>query len=464
MDDRATTDTPTRPVASIRRSILLWTGVLLLGVIVSFGALLYGRTVDALYSEIDASLEDRGAAIAGAIEWEEEDGWELDLSDDYLRGVAEVMGYEVTLPDGTILASGGMVPAVGDDAAGRALGFRSGADFHELRRAGPAGTLVRVARSIIEVRDEASMLLTVIVLGGVAILVLALLGSWWLSGRVLAPIARISQTAHDLSARDLSGRIDLATVPSELHDLARSLNDAFDRLEQAFVRQTRFTADASHELRTPLSVIRAQAESVLRPSPGSTERDAGEYRDALSSCLRAANRMTGVVEGLLSLARLDAGDVQLEATPVALEQVVREAVELARPAALDANVTVEMSLDAVRVAGDPHLLGEVASNLIDNAIRYNRSGGQVSVALVAINGVAELRVEDDGVGIPEASIPHLFDRFFRVDPARSRKQGGSGLGLSIAQWIVEAHRGSIAARSEEGRGSAFTVTLPVDRS
>jgi heavy metal sensor kinase len=436
------------------------TALLLVAVVVSFGALLHGRAEDALLSAVDASLEERGRALAGALEWEEE-GWELDLSPEYLRGLVESMWFEITDDHGAMIADGGSpspLAATGAEAP-RPLGFRDDGDDRELRLAGPHGSLVRIGRSIVAERAESRELLAWIAAGGAAIVALALAGGWWLAGRTLAPIARISRTAEGLSERDLSGRIDLRAVPAELRGLAGALNEAFARLEGAFARQARFTADASHELRTPVAVVRAQAESALR-----REHTPDDYREALGACLRAAERMTGIVEGLLSLARLAAGDGAGLRAPVALDEVVRGTVELARPAADQADVAITADLLPVRVTGHPELLAEVASNLISNAIRYNRPGGRVRIELRAANGMARLQITDDGPGIPAEALPHLFERFYRVDPDRSREKGGSGLGLAIAHAIVVEHGGTIAAESTEGSGSVFTVTLPAAES
>jgi two-component system OmpR family sensor kinase len=271
----------------------------------------------------------------------------------------------------------------------------------------------------------------------------------------VAPIEALAATAEGITERDLSARLDATRVPAELTGLADAFNATLRRLEAAFVRQARFTADASHELRTPVSIIRTQAEVAL-----ARERTTEQYRAALAACLKAAERMTGVVEGLLMLARADAGEGAPVRATVALAPLVREATDLLRPEAASGRVTIDCALAPATVQGDGALLGEVVSNLVSNAVRYNRAGGRVDVTLVAHNGEVELRVADTGIGIPAGALPHLFDRFFRVDPARSREQGGSGLGLAITRWIVEAHGGTIAVESREREGSTFTVRLP----
>jgi heavy metal sensor kinase len=290
---------------------------------------------------------------------------------------------------------------------------------------------------------------------GALVLAVGLAGGWVVSGRILRPVAAISGAASAISATNLSRRIDTAAVDHELAGLAAVLNATFDRLEAAFERQSRFTADASHELRTPLAVLRSQAELAL-----SRPRSEPEYREALETCLRAAGRMAGLVDGLLTLARADAGKLDLRRQPVDLARVVEEGVSLVGPLAAAKSVSVSTRLAPAEVTGDPERLGQVVTNLLGNAVQYNRSGGQVLVGLRVGSGRAVLSVCDTGVGIPEADRPHVFERFYRADRARSRASGGSGLGLAICKSIVEAHGGVIDFETEPGRGSTFFVRLP----
>lgn len=437
---------------SIRRTLILWFGVLLVGAIATFGGLHAWKASQIIDAGVDASLRDRGEAIVAALEHEEGEGWELDLSEEYLRGLAGRTWFEVLGPGGAPIARGGDVPPPSTTA----LGFSTSEERRELLLEGPDGSRVRIGRSIAGERAEIRALMLALLAGGAGILVLAILGGWWLANRTLRPIDRMSRTAERLSERDLSGRIDVRDVPQELRGLAETLNETFERLEEAFARQSRFVADASHELRTPVTVVRTQAEATLRRT-----RSPEEYREALAACLRSAERMSGVVDGLLALARLGAGGLIPSWGTIELSEVVRDAIVESRTAARSQEIEVRTSLDPVRVHGDAGLLGEVVTNLVSNAIRYNRRGGQVHVRVGRENGTALIEVSDDGIGVPEAALAHLFDRFYRVDPARSRSVGGSGLGLAIARSIMDIHEGSIAAVSREGEGSTFTVSLPV---
>lgn len=291
---------------------------------------------------------------------------------------------------------------------------------------------------------------------GWAILILGVVGGGKLSGRTIRPITTMSDTAKSISAENLSHRIDLQETDSELGQLALVLNQTFDRLQSAFEQQARFTADASHELRTPLSVIVSQIELTL-----SKPRSNDEYLVALEACQRASRRMRTLVDSLLLLARLDSGQPDLNCGPLDLSEVATESVELLRPLADERQIQLKSETKPVPFVGDRERLGQVMINLVSNAIRYNHDGGRVDVRVERVNGDAVVSVSDTGIGIPASDLPHIFERFFRVDRARSRADGGSGLGLSICQSVVEAHGGQITARSEPESGTTLEVRLPI---
>lgn len=291
---------------------------------------------------------------------------------------------------------------------------------------------------------------------GWGVLTLGVVGGGWLSGRTLRPIAAMSDTAKNISAENLSQRLDLAETDSELGQLALVLNQTFDRLQSAFEHQLRFTADASHELRTPLAVIVSQTELTL-----SKPRSADEYRVALETCQRAARRMRSLIDSLLLLAQFDAGHPDFRRAQLDLADVAKESVELLQPLADERHITLRSEVSPMLVLGDRDRLGQVVTNLLANAIRYNQEGGQVDVRVERVNGHAMVSVSDNGIGIPAEELPHIFDRFYRVDKARSRAEGGSGLGLAICQSVVEAHGGQITARSEPQHGTTLEVRLPL---
>jgi heavy metal sensor kinase len=306
-------------------------------------------------------------------------------------------------------------------------------------------------------REQAALTAFAWQLGGVGFVVLAagLVGGWMISNRILRPVAAITATASAISATNLSERLDTTTVDRELEELARVLNAMFDRLEAAFERQARFTADASHELRTPLAIIRTHAELAL-----SRQRSSEEYRETIDACLRASGRMTDLVAGLLTLARADAGKLDVQRKSVDLKPVVEECVAQLLPLGQKKGIVLSADLEPAVVMGDSTQLGQVITNLVNNAIQFNRPGGTVKVQLNVMSGETILSVRDTGCGIPAEDRPHLFERFYRVDKARSRASGGNGLGLAICKSIVETHGGTIGFESTLDIGTTFWVRLP----
>jgi two-component system OmpR family sensor kinase len=237
------------------------------------------------------------------------------------------------------------------------------------------------------------------------------------------------------------------------------LNSTFARLEAAFANQARFTSDASHELRTPVSVILTQTQTAL-----SRERSAAEYREALEACQRSAQRMRRLAESLLELARLDSGQETMKRERFDLPAVVRESVELIGPLAELRGIEIRCDLAPAECVGDATRIGQVVTNLLANAIHFNRDQGTVSVKTGTQDGQATLVVADTGIGIPAEDLPHVFERFYQVDKSRSRLQGHTGLGLAISKAILEANHGTIAIASEPEKGSTVTVKLPLLQS
>jgi heavy metal sensor kinase len=333
---------------------------------------------------------------------------------------------------------------------------RTRGQYREVFRALPEGVVLLVGRSITQdLKDMHAMALR-LVGAGASVLLLGLAGGWWLATRAIRPIEEIGATAQKIAAGDLSQRINVADTDSELGRLAGVLNSTFSRLEAAFAHQARFTSDASHELRTPVSVVLTQTQTAL-----ARERDASEYREALQACQRAAQRMRKLTHSLLALARLDAGQDPMRREEMDLSRVTRECVEMVRPLAAERNVELRCDLPPVPCPGDAERVSQVATNLLSNAIQFNHPGGEVRVSTRAENGVAVLSVADTGQGIPTQDLPHIFERFYRVDQSRSGAQGGTGLGLAISKAIVDAHSGSIEVFSQPGAGSTFTVKLPL---
>jgi heavy metal sensor kinase len=333
--------------------------------------------------------------------------------------------------------------------------FRQRDTLREVILSGPHGIRVLVGKSIVPEQSAMARLRLILLAAGAGVMSIGLFGGWLLSRRVTRPIQSISQTAKSISASDLSGRIAVDETHSELGSLAQTLNETFDRLESSFQRQIRFTADASHELRTPLSVIHSHSELAL-----TKERTAPEYRQTIETCLRAARRMKSLVETLLVLARADAGQLELKREPFDLKEAAEESLAMVGPLAQDQKIKLESSLQKIEMVADRTRVSQLITNLLSNAVRYNREGGSVKLAIAEERGDAMISVADTGVGIELEDQPRIFERFFRADKARSREAGGSGLGLAICQSIVEAHGGGITFTSEPGKGTTFTARLP----
>jgi heavy metal sensor kinase len=281
-------------------------------------------------------------------------------------------------------------------------------------------------------------------------------GGVFLVRRALKPVDEITQKARGIEERDLSQRIEVKTR-DELGRLASTLNDMIARLEKAFKRQRQFTSDASHELRTPLAVIEAESTLTLQK-----KRTVAEYRQSLKTIAQEAARMSLIIDQLLSLARADSekGSPSFEA--VSLGELLGELSSDLEVLCRNKGLELELAqMDDSVVKGDRLRLRVLFMNLLDNAIKYTPSGGKISVSARPEGEMVVVSVSDTGSGIPAADLPHIFERFYRVDKARSRAEGSSGLGLSIAQHIAEMHGGRIEVESELDKGSTFRVWLPL---
>jgi heavy metal sensor kinase len=293
-----------------------------------------------------------------------------------------------------------------------------------------------------------------------AFLILAALGGYWLSRRALAPVDEITRAARTIGAQDLSQRVAVPRSSDELQRLADTLNEMLARLEAAFQRVTQFTADASHELCTPVSVMRTSAELALRKT-----RSEAEYREALARILGESERVSRLIEQLLLLARADSGSAALPIIRTDLTAPLQAACGEARVLAEGKQLKFSESIpeSPVWVQGDAASLQRLFVILIDNAVKYTPSGGEVAIRLSSDDGYAVAAIRDTGIGISEQDLPHVFDRFYRSDRARSRESGGTGLGLAIGNWIAAAHHGEIRVESAAAKGSRFEVRLPLSK-
>jgi signal transduction histidine kinase len=318
-----------------------------------------------------------------------------------------------------------------------------------------------VAADVREVAFPPAALLRSMLVTGPVVLLLSVLLGYSLAGGSLRPLEEVVDELTAITdGRSLHRRLPVdPTASAEVTRIVQGVNGMFARLEQSFASQQRFVADASHELKTPLMVLRAGVERALT----STETPP-ESLQALDETLQEVNRMSELVNNLLTLARADEGRAPLAVEEGDLRDLVNEAAEtahiLAEVSGIEVRIVVPDTL--VRIAVDRTRMRQLLLNLVTNAVKYTQAGGEVSLGLAQQGDLVQLVVRDTGIGIAAGDLPHIFDRFWRVDPARSRDadRAGSGLGLAITKWIAEAHGGTISVQSRPGRGTVFTVSLP----
>jgi heavy metal sensor kinase len=320
------------------------------------------------------------------------------------------------------------------------------------------GFSIQVATPMHEFHEAGERFRSLLIVAAPFLLVCATGGGYFMSRRALAPVQRIIDAAENIGAKNLSSRLAVPDTADELQRLSETLNNMLSRIENAFQRIAQFTADASHELRTPLAVLRTRAELALR-----RPRSESEYREVLEQLLQGLERNSDLVERLMLLARADSGDRILQHEPVELDLILASVCEQGAmlSAAKNLRFSAELSPELLPIEGDSDFLERLLLILIDNAVKYTPPRGQIVISSHIEAGFAIVSVRDSGIGISEADLPHLFERFYRVDKARSRESGGVGLGLAIGRWIARAHRGEIEVESALGTGSVFRVRLPL---
>jgi heavy metal sensor kinase len=437
---------------SLRARLVLWYGLVLTLVVVLYGGAVVYQSWRSMVAGVDAELEAYAREVNNALKPVDGGRFDLELPPDAATYFFKREGgrpyYIIWSQRGELVDQSDpdlQVGRPGNTAAGR----------REVVLQVASGATVLVGRDISDLRRGQWSLFLNVALAGIATLFVAIFGGWFVAGRALAPIKRISQTARAMSDGDLNARIAVEHTDSELEQVASTLNDAFDRLRLAVEQERRFIADASHELRTPISVLRAETEWAL-----DRDRSTQQYQEALTVGRRAALRMQDIVERLLALVRADIVPEVQELAPVAMRTLIDDVAAWLSPLAQARGVRLTVSGDPFAVKGDAEQLREALNNVIANAILYNKPGGSVTISTRESGSTARIEIADTGIGIPADAVPRVFDRFFRVDKARSREMGGSGLGLSIARTIFVAHGGGITCTSEPGVGSMFVIVLP----
>jgi two-component system, OmpR family, sensor kinase len=486
-------------VDSIRGRLTVWYAAALILSVAIFAVVLYLARRSATYQDLDRRIQSESNLIAGILAESYRARGVLVEKDSVGRPVliSEVAAVLEVVPDFLLVTSQDGQLLFGSPDA-RSLGF---AQFEQLSgltnsarvdsgssvasastiprryRITPNGpTLHYVIRLVPEAGGQigailagadtrsaelqVAQLVTTILIAFLVGVVPSVLVGRWIAGRALEPVdSMITEIREITDGRSLHRRLPVPMERDELGRLAATLNQMWTRLERSFVALRRFTADASHELKTPLTVVRAGVERAIT-RPGMQQ----EALVPLEETLQEVNRMTELLDALLTLARADEGRAELHRVPVDLREIIEEAGETGELLAEHAGVGIEIRLPAAPlvVPVDRSRMRQLALNLIENAVKYTPRGGQVSVELAGDNGRAMFTVADTGIGIAPGDLPHVFDRFWRADSARTRtsERAGTGLGLAICKWIAEAHGGTIEVQSRPGRGTTFTVGLP----
>jgi heavy metal sensor kinase len=453
---------------SIRWRLTLWNTLAIACVLVIFAALVYILFRQALYAQTDQLLQTALGQLQGdprvATATDERIRYWVEEYRDHQRFHCAVFDADGSVHAATPDLAPRSVPSLPAVLERNAV---YDADLPEVgrqrvmaerQRLGDRDFVVVLFTSLGTIDSELARMQAVLITSGFIALLMSAMLAYWLARHALAPIDRLRRETDAISAERLDERLSTSNPHDELGLLTRTINAMIARLERAFAEIRRFTADASHELRTPLTALRTEVEVAL-----SRHLSGGEQQQLLTSLLEELGRLSRLTDQLLTLSRRDAGVEQFELTPVDLHAVVASVVDTLQPLAATKELQVKLRCAeeaSIFVAGDEGRLRQVFINLLDNAFKYTPEGGSVSIYIARQDGSGTVTVTDTGIGIAQEHLPRVFERFYRLDKARTRAAGGTGLGLSIARSIVTAHGGTIEIASSLGKGSTCTVTLP----
>lgn len=450
---------------SIRWRLQLWHGALLIAVLGAFAITAHHLERTRQFRQIDDELQKRLPPLIASLkraplpEGQTSLRRELVLSPTHAalfdRDGNSAFYYIVWLRNGEPVTHSATAPSDTPLPDVREAPARSRGAFREAFLFPAPGDCILVGRSITADLAGLRQFGFGLAGAGVAVLMLGVAGGGWLVARALRPIREISSTARKIATGDLTQRINATETDSELGQLADLLNSTFARLDAAFAQQARFTADAAHELRTPVTVMLTHTQNGL-----TSDCPNEEHREAFEACQRSAQRMRRLIESLLELARLDAGQERVRRERFDLDRVAHECIELVRPLADQRRIAIHHDLSAIGCVGDVERVAQVITNVLTNAILHNRTAGEVRVTTGQEDGFVTLSVADTGPGIPPEDLPRIFERFYRADKSRAGSTGGAGLGLAISKAIVEAQGGTIEAASQAGVGTRFFIRLP----
>ena len=468
------------PFKSIRHSLTLWYSLTLAVILVLFSSFLYLTIRAQLYAELDRellaiaeavaspTLEPFRSASSSVLDQVLEDFIGPKVIDKYVQlsdGKGNVIAHNKNLQKFTLsLSSSALRSAAKGDVTYQTL--RPSAPYPIRTVSVPVFSnsrmvqIVQVGALLTEaINTLDKMILMFAVSIPVAILLLGS-GGWFLAGRALRPVDLITRSAQKINAENLGFRLEIVNPNDEIGRLAETFNCTLDRLEQAFNRIRQFSTDVSHELRTPLTILRGETELGLRCGV-----NAEDFKEILHSNLDEINRMSIIIEYLLDLSRVEQEGLVLGKEDVELKELLDEIVFQNLPRAVGKGINLDFRGEpSIHVEGDRHRLRQVFANLLDNALKHSPCEGTIILHLKRDNDWAVFSVTDSGPGIPEEDVPHIFDRFYRVDKARNRSDGGIGLGLSLVNSYTAAHGGRVELKTAAGMGSTFTIYLPLLKS